>query len=248
MKIYLKKLINRLRLNRVEKLLAHFDLIVAERDYDANSLLIPINDDTCIFFTLNTGGRGPWFETTISLATDMLNVQCLSAITNIAYSHYCTISGVRRSTADTVRLDLCAEFSGRPTRKKLAYAVGRLGSCMHAINAVIADIEKCLNLTNLDLSMFNDVELFMFNPQRLGEQKALVHGSWKAYEKYILARNEHNPNAARADETIDDLQACEAFELANNLLLAEVGDVVLQEIIWNKKMSDSANEDETMLN
>lgn len=87
----------------------------------------------------------------------------------------------------------------------------------------------------LDLSMFQDLNLYEVDLQRLGECKDFRFGSWEGMlDSYMCDEFSFKSGDIPLDLLI---YACDDFENENNLIISEVGDEVLDEANLHKSIS-----------
>jgi hypothetical protein len=103
-----------------------------------------------------------------------------------------------------------------------------------------------LDLVHLDLSMFDDIELGGFDPKGLGEKKEFVHETWQKFIEALVRMPDLDPTDMAY--LIAELQTCAKFEKVNGLLLAEVGEEILREILWNRKFAELRSVDKYSIN
>ena len=97
----------------------------------------------------------------------------------------------------------------------------------------------------LDLSMFQNLELSNFNTKDLGEKKEFIFGSWAKFKEAITRACKQGEITQRdLDLFLAELDACEEFEEKHTHRLASIGDVVWQEIVWNRDLLEHLSDDD----
>jgi hypothetical protein len=241
---YLTKLIsdfkNRQKLQYVCKTLKSFNFYIENVSFEDKTVIFS-KDDKLMLFNLNDGFLGHRLEATVTIKSeDLVSLKTLSDLSNIAYIHTCYMSGLKHGH-EGIRIPLGLAVPKQLRKNDIKMSVLYLEECIKTMDSYIFGRYSNFNDNNLDLSMFEETDLFLFDPQLLGEKKQFIYESWLAY----LER------AAEADfssfsETISDIKACMVFEKTNKMLLSEVGDMVLRELVWNRRMSESSADENTV--
>lgn len=233
---------NRLRLNKVRRIVEKFNIQVEDFDYNDQTILIALGENIAALISLDDTHFGHRIEATLNIEEDLLGLKTVSDLAGISHSNRCTMSGIRR-TDEGPRIALCRNIDKALSRKDIGEAITLLGQTINAMDYYIIQRIEGLDNPSLDISMFSTTDLFLFDPQRMAETKEFVYGSWKNYADHIGQINKQEMEYGGAFETTDDIIAAEEFEKINNISLAEVGDHILKELIFHRRLMENNHSD-----
>lgn len=217
--------------------------VIEDEDPDTFSLLISLNQDTSIIIELDDNKVK--FETTFIFDSYLMNLKTLSSISHTAYFYGMANSGFLNKSPDQIKFYLSKEIDINVLSSRLDDTLSTMESCILQIAGYILHRMRQLS-QNLDLSMFEDLDLFLFDPRSLGEKKEFLYKDWDKYIESIA--NDESKIGVSPEIMLSELKACKEFEDKNGLLLSEVGDDILLEIIWNRRIAEMAVGDKYSVN
>lgn len=234
---FVDNLKGRLKLYRASKFIKKLDYYIENVSFEDNTIIFS-NNNHIILFSINDGFLGQRLEATVTIKSDeLVSLKTLSDISNIAFIHTCSMSGMKHGY-EGIRISIGLSIPGKLCFDNIKTSILYLEQCIKSMDTYIFGRYSSFNDSSLDLSMFEETDLFLFDPQALGEKKQFIYETWTNY----LEKAAHE-DFYSFSESVVDIKACMLFEEANKLLLSEVGDMVLRELIWNRNMSESSNND-----
>lgn len=249
----IKKIFNKLnrlstiiKLKIVERSLLRSDYHIVDSDFESKTFLIELGVGLSILMSFN--GNVMRLETAITFDGDSLNLKTFSDLANIFYTADMPITGIYPQSAGKVKFYVNRSLPFR--------SVMSLKDILKDFHDGILLCYKYLSLREghikepmLDLSMFIGIEMSGFNPKDIGEKKEFVFGTWSNFINAVVKSHEEGElNSEDAGAMLSELKACEMFESKNRLPLSEMGDVVWQEIIWNRNLEEQYSDDKTYIN
>ena len=144
--------------------------------------------------------------------------------------------GFTAKTPEQAKVFIAKDIHYTHSSKKIGELIENVKACSNSIISYFTNANKRMSVDFLDLSMFNDVDLYLFNPQFLGENKEFIFRTWDKYIEYI-EDNPENPMLGNTESLLPELEACKLFEETNKMILAEIGHRVLRELVWNSRFS-----------
>lgn len=122
-----------------------------------------------------------------------------------------------------------------PTQRSLKKYLTKMSSCLEEISEFVKDFIKQLNFTNLDISMFSEIEASRLFPEQLAAiRDQFYHGSWEEYFEDLLEEGK--------EDEAEIVARCVEFESLNKKDVGLVGhklDSVLQ--YFDKQISTQSN-------
>lgn len=242
----LKDFINSLRFKALKRKIASSKYEIEDSDDSEKSLLVDLGESGSVMASLDKSNM-ILFEATIIFDVPLLNLKTYSSIAHTAYYYKFSISGVSRNSNSQVKFFLTRYDNP---------------SNINDIDAILDDCEKCIgtitkylnyrvqqfdNFDTYDLSMFDDVDVVAFNPKEMGEKKEFTYETWSELYKDIVGQADDylSLNMVSLHECV---KACQEFEEKNKALLAEVGDQVMNELIWLIQLREQAKKDKFSIN
>jgi hypothetical protein len=213
-------------------------------DEESMSILIDFGDFS-VLVSLEPDGRTINFEATLIFDGDLGNMKTLSSLAHTAYYHRFGISGLSNKASSQVKLYLGRDLDYSSIHK-LGEVLEASYQCLDTMVRYLYYRSLQTDSAALDLSMFEDVNLFLFDPQAMGEKKDFHFGDWSKYADSVSSGE--TEVVVDPEIVIEEIQACAEFENKNNMLLSEVGDRILEEIIWHRQMRELAKSDKYSVN
>lgn len=230
------------KLDNIAKLVKLAGFNIEEINHKKGFIKILFSDLSQILLSLDKKTNTLRLETTVIFDVDVLNLKTFSNIAHMAMISGFAISGVVPTANKCVKV-----YLGKDTERALS-----IGKELRLMEKVLKQILQYLqnrvyqaNATELDLSMFSQIDLYGFDPRTLGEQKDFIYLSWQNFIDEVSQAQSFS--VAEVATTVEELIACAEFEDKNNMSLSEVGDIVLEELIWNRALLES-EEDEYRVN
>lgn len=217
---------------------------IEDEDKETFSVLISINPDSAVLLSLNN--EIVKLETTFIFNSYLINLKTLSSISHAAYFYGFSNSGILNKNQDQVKFYLAKEVPINSLSSRLKDELEKMEKCIDHIAGYISYRMNQSNLKELDLSMFEDIDLFLFDPRSLGEKKDFVYKDWPTYIESV--ENDDSNVGVNPEIMLSELKACAEFEKANDVLLSEIGDDILLEIIWNRRIAEMATKDSYSVN
>lgn len=241
---FLKKWATTQKFKKVKKSIIKAGYDIGDIDKENLSLLVN-HEEFSLLVSLDPETKTIEFNSTIIFDGDLGNLKTLSSLAHTAFYYKFTISGLSHKSNCQTRLYLEKELDYSSVKK-----VGFVTQCAHqCIDTIVRYLHyRHLqnDLDNLDLSMFEDIDLFLFDPKGMGEKKDFQFGDWTSYSSSV-SRGEIEM-IVDSEIMINEIEACAKFEQANNMLLSEVGDRILEELVWNRQMKDLSVSDDYSIN
>lgn len=252
---FVKKFLIKYRWSMLKWMLKRNELKILETDDENNYLMIEfpgslLETNECInaLLSLHNDSFSIKLETAVIFDNILLNTKTMSNVLDYAYQANCSISGILIQNEEQVKFNISKDFSYLDLAKIKSDSL-KFKNCILDIFKYLNSRIESASSTYIDLSMFENVDLAYFDPQFYAEQKEFVYGSWEKYiESLKSGTNQSQMNGITVDKDviIQEIQMCKAFEEANNMLLSEIGNLVVQEIIWNRQLIlDLENDDFT---
>ena len=214
-------------------------------DDGSSALLIGLDDGVYVASFLEDGARFISFETSVVFDYDVAHLNTLSSIAHVASYYNASCTGLINKKEDKVKVTISKRI-GFMDALSLIYVLPDISNCIEAISGYVSSCMSNNDSVSWDLSMFENIDLYLFNPKAIGERKMFLHGSW---EKFIDTFEGVSIDSIYGTEPFrEEVEACQKFEEANRMLISEVGDKVLQELVWSRKISQSAKDDEFGVN
>jgi hypothetical protein len=228
---------NRLLLFKAEATLVLLGFKV-ERDVDAGVLIFQLDKAGAAMLAVDDEQWGHYLETNVVFDAEVANLKLFSDIVDVIFMHKCISTGLTHGGDEQVQVTICHPLDKRITKASIAEGAQNISKCLQDLTKLIQD--KLANIQNhiVDLSMFEHLDISSFNPRMLGERKEFLYKTWNNYAQAALKLNE-SPTLANVEATISEIVACRDFEAKNEMLLAEIGDSVLQELRMHRKMLSS---------
>ena len=206
---------------------------IADQDDEKNTILIDMGDD---IHTLLTMSEKLALDSSVVFDASLINLKTLSTVSNFGMMFAVSVSGVLPNGNKKIKLLFCKEAG---STKYLLRSLVEMKRCIALVSKYLNQRADQHRTSNLDLSMFEHVDPYSFNPLSLGEKKDFIYRTWKDYIVDVSVSPSTN---IELSSLVSELQACSEFEEKNKMLLSEVGEYVLDELLWNKAMSESAHE------
>lgn len=217
---------------------------ISEIDHDDQAFLIDLGDPICMLVSFDRDTRSLLLESTLILEPSILNLKTFSAMAHVCMSSGMAMSGIVPADNGTVKVYIGKTIDSASV-KRLPYELEQARTCIAQIIGYVNYRSGQSELLNLDLSMFEEIDVSNFDPQVLGETKDFVYRTWQNYASAIVSSSD---DLSETSETIRRINACAEFERLNDLKLSEVGDIVLEELVWNKGFASLAEDDDHFLN
>lgn len=209
------------------------------------SLLVGLGDGSYAASYIEDNGRFISFETSVVFDYDVAHMMTLSSISHVASYYNISCTGIIHKKDEKIKVTLSKKI-GFLDSLSLVYILPDMANCIEAVTGYITSCMSNNDTTNWDLSMFQNIDLYLFNPKRVGEKKSIIYGSW---DKFIDSFGQKAPDAIYGVEPVlEEVRACKEFEEKNRMLISEVGDRVLEELIWSRKMTEYSQDDEFGVN
>lgn len=213
---------------------------IADIDEENFTALVELGDETTALVSLDCKTNTVYVETTIIFDTVLLNLKTLSSINDIAYYYGNMVGG-----AGIKNESQCGLYVSRKCKLSSGNVCIELEKHRDFLIALQNYLESRVvsqNADNLDISMFEDLDLTLFNPKAIGERKDFCFGDWESFRSSVVEDGEEYSSY------LAEVEACALFEERNDLRLSEVGDMVLDEIIWNRQLIITAADDDYSVN
>lgn len=152
------------------------------------------------------------------------------------------MSGFSPKSSEQAKVFVAKDIPFTYSPYKIYKFISSIKLCSQAIIDYLYRADVRMNVDFLDLSMFSQTDLYLFNPQFLGENKEFIFKNWDTYIEYT----KNNPDDSLAggnNYLLLDLEACKKFEEKNKMLLSEVGHRVVKELVWNSKFKNLLDDD-----
>jgi hypothetical protein len=185
-------------------------------------------------------------ESTMVFEAELANLRTMSSISHVAMSHGFGVSGLVPTESGRVKLYVMKYIDLDVMKKRLPDDVRKMYECLKIIISYINQRVGHKHLNELDLSMFSEIDISQFNPQLMGERKDFVYQSWEGYAESVL-KLQKDP-AIDGISLLEEIQACAKFEHKNQMHLSEVGNIVLDELVWNRNFIEAAAEGKFHIN
>lgn len=244
----LEQFITAAKLKVIEKNITKTGYNIADTDTVAQSFLLDLGDGIGILLSLNEKHLLR-FEAAIIFDGELLNLKTYNDIANIFYTANMCVTGMYPQGNGKVKFYAsCTTDFAR---------VNQLGDVLIEFHSAIILAHRYIKLREthtaypmLDLSMFESIDVYGFNPKDLGEKKDFIFGNWNTFVSAIVHSHEAGElTSQEAAAILMEIKACESFESKNKMLLSEIGEVVWQEIVWNRNLQDQlSDEDKTYIN
>lgn len=237
--------INNTKIKVVGSYLTKSGFSISEIDHDDQAFLVDLGDPICTLVSFDKDTQSLLLESTLILEPNIMNLKTFSAMAHVCMSNGLGMSGIVPANNGTIKVYIGKTISSASI-KRLPYELEQVRTCLTQIIGYINYRSGHSELLNLDLSMFEEIDVSNFDPQVFGEKKDFVYRTWQNYANAVVSSSE---NLSEASETIKRINACAEFERLNDLRLSEVGDIVLEELVWNRGfMSMSEEEDDFFVN
>lgn len=185
-------------------------------------------------------------ESTMVFEADIANLRTMSSIAHVTMSHGFGLSGLVPGDEGKVKLYVMKYIDLGTMKKKLPEDIKKMNDCLKIIISYINQRMGQKHLKELDLSMFSEVDITQFNPQLMGEKKDFQYQSWETYAESVLELQK-NPSI-NGVSLLEEIQACAKFEHKNQMHLSEVGNIILDELVWNRNFIEAAAEGKFHIN
>lgn len=177
----------------------------------------------------------PRMEAAIIFDASIINLHTYSNINLYANLYGCITSQIHTQENKKIKI----VFKRLVDIKRIKYCIRQMHKCIQSCTIYLTERLKQQELTNLDLSMFEELDISSFDPKSLGEKKEFIYKSW---QNFIVDAAQSTSSNKELSELVSELNACSEFEQRNKMRLSEIGDVVLNELVWNKNIM--VNQDE----
>jgi len=215
---------------------------ICDIDKKSFSMLVELKDEISALITLDAPNDSINIETTIVFDNHISNLKTISSIAHIAYYYKMGISGLTYKNKSHTRFYLGKDISFNSALKSLTNEFDSFFKCVSGVTNYLMYRISQEDLGFVDISMFETIDLGMFDPKGLGEKKDFVFdGSWDNFIESVLT--DDTELFYDLESFLDELRACQEFEQRNNLLLSEVGGALVGQIIWHRQMQENAKED-----
>jgi len=236
--------INNAKIKVIGKYMEKSGYSLSEIDQDEYAFLVDLGDPICTLVSLDETTKSLMLESTLVLEPHILNLKTFSAMAHVCMSNGLGMSGVVPGSNGTVKVYIGKTISDK-SMKRLPYEMEQVRTCITQIIGYINYRSGQNELLSLDLSMFEEIDVNNFNPQVFGEKKDFIYRTWQNYANAVVSSS---ANLSEASDTINKINACAEFERLNDLSLSEVGDIVLEELVWNRGFVSTAEEDDYQIN
>lgn len=236
--------LSKYRFDKLRKVINNSNYTVGDTDLQTKSILIN-NEVSSILVSLSPNCKVIQFECTLIFDADLNNLKTLSSLLHTAYYYSLRATGVMKNNDHQVKIYLSTDLDYQNI-KQMPNVLKNISDCIETVVGYLYFRGIQTDTTSLDISMFEGLDLFLFDPQLLGEKKDFQFGDWSAFANSVLG-GEYESGLSH-DGLIEEIRACEEFENRNNMLLSEVGDRVFEEVLWNRQFKLESENDEYSVN
>lgn len=213
---------------------------ILQGDAGDDSLLVDIGDPLVTLVTMEKNDTVVRIESTLIFESRVANLKTFSTMSHVAMTHGIAMSGLVPAKNQNLKVYLAIEMNYSEAKKTILDRLEEMRICLDTLVKYITVRSDHFEMRHIDLSMFDAIDLNGFDPQYLGEKKEFVFQSWKAFAQAI-----HDAAGEEYEITgsLVEVNACAEFEHKNKMLLSEVGDIILNELLWNREFLMAAEED-----
>jgi len=202
-----------------------------ERTDDPDIFLVFLGDEISAIAQIGSNRTSIKLETTLIFDSDLVNLKTLSNISHIGMVHGLASSGIFTVGDGRSKIYVSKEVSVFKICDSIHETVANFKEAILALADYMQLRTKQKQFTNIDLSMFYAIDLTSFNPRVLGEKKEFLYTSWQKYADDLMEDADDYEDIA---SKITQIKACADFETKNDLCLAEVGDIILDDLYWHR--------------
>lgn len=214
---------------------------VVDVDPKTESILVDLGKPICTLVFVSKDRASYAIESTIVFVPDIINLSTLSHLAHTAITGGFGISGVVPTGNGSLKIYVGKTVDFRAI-DRISIELENMKECVKMMVGYINYRTNQLNTQKLDLSMFEEIDdLEGFDPQMLGEQKDFIYRSWQRFAEEVAAEAE---DVAEAADALRKISACAEFESKNSMHLSEIGDMIKDELLWNRSILTMARADD----
>lgn len=218
---------------------------VLASDPKSKSILASFSNDVNVLITMVKQGAAVQLENSIHFPVKILNLKTMCSISSTAYATGIAITGISVVNSNTSKFYLGKEISYTSALSDMREELTNLADTILTIESYITLRLNQSALINIDISMFKDIDVGLLDALRMGEKRSFVYRTWEAF---IASKELENANPEDTKVVIDIINACKEFELKNNMMLDEIGDVLWDELIANDQITEAVNSKDFAIN
>lgn len=187
-------------------------------------------------FALEVKDQNLYMEKAVLYTSEMSNLYTFSSICHISSNYGIASTGLTLKEGFakfylTKKIPLIVVSD----RKAFENELFEFNECMNNVIGYLKYRVDKVSSRVLDISMFEGLNLFGLDLQKLAEYKDFRFGSWEnMLDSYMTDEFDFKVDKVPLDTLI---LACSDFEEKNNLVISEVGEEVLEEILVHRSIS-----------
>lgn len=236
-RLALERLLTDFKISGIRKAIIKSNYDIVDVDFSTMSFLVDLNDD--VTAVISKEGDAVRLESSLVFDAEILNMKTYGDIANIAFTGEMPITGIIPAGNGNVKIYI-SRIALRHQLKSMKPILDDFKSGMMCIKKYIDLRENVTKYPMLDLSMFEEMDLNGFDPRAIGEKKEFVFGTWHNFVRSLMRSCESESlDYEVAKQMLAEIKACEEFERSNKLSLAEVGDLVWKELVWNRELEET---------
>ena len=211
-------------------------------DHLENTFLVHLKDPILCFVFWDKKKHTLTVESTLILDKEMADLNNLSKISDISMFFGFGASGYSPLDEGAVQIFISKSFHFNGY-KGLALDLDSVEECIGDIIKEIYLKPGEADFANLDLSMFEGIDLDSIDLKELASTKRFGFKTWQKYLEKISSEQEDG-----FEDVLKLVKACALFEDTNEVDLCDLGDVVMEELIWNRELISTSREEEFQIN